>query len=542
MIVAHALSPTRSLTGALAVVAIGLFVGAGVMLTQSLLGPKTVALVLGTIFFLLPALVIRDARAYGIFLLVVSIPFEVAKSTTQWLVDPIGLFHTYGIPASGTLGIDIYPNDFIMVALILPWLVRVCRGETRIRFPRAGFIFLLYLAWAAAVSLFQAISMYLAVFEFIREIIYFMLFVYVANNVETTAQFRAVLLALLLGMLVEAVIVLSFFDFGVGTETNVFGSLLSNSHGQPAITLPVAEAGSEAHVARSAGTFVHPAHTAYYFGFILPVVLGAFLAARRGRARILLGLSFVIGSLAMVVTFSRSGLVGFVASLLLMLPMARWARLISHRTFVAWIFFITVSTIGTVPLLIDYIETRPEATAFRWKLIDAAVKTYLRSPIFGAGLNNSSAATEGSLAILPSLKGTEYRATVVHNYYLIVLIEVGAVGFVLFFGFFTTAALAGMRWMRTGPPELRALLIGLVAAFVGTAVHNLADPFGAHVAVTHLWLFTGLIFAACWRVQADGAAPNALANALPNALAQPAKARPASAPPRALPAPAGSAD
>lgn len=532
MIVAGALNPARSLTGLLAAVAIGLVVGLGTSLTQTLLGPKTVALVLGTAFFLMPVVVLRDARAYGLFLLVISIPFEVAKSTTQWLVDPISLYHTYGIPASGTLGLDIYPNDFIMVVLILPWLIRVCRGQARIRFPRAGFIFLLYLAWAAAVSLVKAISMYLAVFEFIREIIYFMLFLYVANNVETRLQFRAILAALLLGMLVESVIVLSFFDLGVGTETNVFGSLLSSSQGEPATTLPVAEAGSEAHVARSAGTFVHPAHTAYYFGFILPVVLGAFLAARRLRQRILYGASFVIGSLALVVTFSRAGLTGFVASLLLMLPAARWSRLISHRSFVACVFLIVVSTVGTVPLLMDYLDTRPEATAFRWKLIDAAIETYRESPIFGAGLNNSSAATKGSLAILPSLKGTEYRATVVHNFYLIVLIEVGAVGFLLFFGFFGAAALTGIRWMRTGPPEQRGFLIGFVAALAGTAVHNLADPFGPHVAVTHLWLYTGLIFAACYHVKADGALP------------QQAKTRPRNSPSASLslPAPVASAE
>ena len=54
--------------------------------------------------------------------------------------------------------------------------------------------------------------------------------------------------------------------------------------------------------------------------------------------------------------------------------------------------------------------------------------TFLERPFSGVGLNNSSAATEGSRIKV----GDKYQTNIVHNHYLIVLVEVGIIGFFLF--------------------------------------------------------------------------------------------------------------
>jgi O-antigen ligase len=132
-----------------------------------------------------------------------------------------------------------------------------------------------------------------------------------------------------------------------------------------------------------------------------------------------------------------------------------------------------------------------------------ALATVWERPIIGGGLNNSSAVMKGTHDITTTSRGSEIKIQVVHNYYLIVLIDVGLVGFLLFFAFFGQAAIIGTRYARAAEPEFKILLVGMVAGLVGVAVHNLGDPFGAHQAVAMLWLYLGLIIAICRQVRAE---------------------------------------
>lgn len=90
-----------------------------------------------------------------------------------------------------------------------------------------------------------------------------------------------------------------------------------------------------------------------------------------------------------------------------------------------------------------------------------------------------------------------------HNYYLIVLIEVGVVGFLLYFLFFWQTAMLAFRHMRAAETELKLLLVGIVSALAAISVHNLGDPFGGHVVQAMLWLHVGLIVAICRQIRAQ---------------------------------------
>jgi O-antigen ligase len=502
-----AFSPTKSLIGIVGIVALGVLVALGTVLALTFIGPVKAGFAIGGLVLLIPALVVRDPRGYGLFLLVFSIVIEVYIHTTKWLVDPLDLFYRYGLPGLGTLGLDIYVTDLVFIAMLLPWLAQLARRQSSVYFPKIGYIFVLYLIWALIVSLFEAKSFYLSIFEWFREILYFSFFLYVINNVVTRAQLRAVLLALFVGLVMESGVVIAFFELGIGTETKVFSGVVGGPQ-DPGTTLPAAESGGGRLVARSAGTFAHPAYTAFYLGYILPIVLAYLTTVRRARERILYGAVLAAGCVAFCVTFSRAGIVGLLGSIVLFFPVAAWSRLISRQTFVCLVFVGALLGALMTPLLIDYLESRPEAANFRLKLIDAALVTYWQHPIVGVGLNNSSAATEGSHAMVLTGKGSRvYLVTVVHNYYLIVLIEVGIIGFLLFFGFFWQTAMTAFRHMRAAEREMKLLLVGIVSALAGTAIHNLADPFSGHSGFAMLWLYVGLIFAICRRVQAKPALP-----------------------------------
>ena len=155
-------------------------------------------------------------------------------------------------------------------------------------------------------------------------------------------------------------------------------------------------------------------------------------------------------------------------------------------------------------MLIGYLAARPDAGSFRWKLIKPSVAAFAQRPIWGAGLNNSSAVTEGSRSIVLTPTGhSDYKMSVVHNHYLIVLVEVGIVGFLLYFAFFWQTIGTALRHMRAAETEMKLLLVGIVSALSGIAIHNFGDPFGGHPTQAMLWLHASLIFAVCRRVRIE---------------------------------------
>jgi hypothetical protein len=497
------LIPNRPMTGIIATIAIGILMGAGIALGLDIAGPLKLGFAIIGIGLFVPALIIRDPKAYGLFLLVLSVPLVFSIRLTKWLVDPGLLYTQFGLPASGTTSLDLYPTDIILIGLLLLWLGQLSRGEAAFRFPRLGYIYIVFLLYALMIALLRAKSLYLAIFEWVRQIFYFVFFIYIVNNVETRTQLRAVVTALFLGLSVHAAAVVVFFVLGIGTEFNFFSYVIygTNPAPDPAGSLTVSDSGTWKGVVRSSGFFAHPAHAAFYFEYILPIVFGYFLVARSILGRILPAILFVLGVTALFLTFSRSAIGGFLVGCTIFVCVAWWSRLISSRMFAGFIFAgVIVAIIGT-PVLIDIWQTRPRSVSTRWKITKPSVDAFMERPILGAGLNNSSAVTARSheIALTPTGRSV-YQMVVVHNYYLIVLVEVGIIGFLMFFGFFWGVVVATLRHLRAAEPEMKIILCGAIAAMASIAVHNVGDPFGGPSATAMLWLEAGLALAVCRKI------------------------------------------
>ncbi len=498
----------RPLAAGLAIVFVGVLVAVVTVLGLTLVRPVLLALALGGLVVLIPTFVVRDERAYWLFLLALSIPFDVYKRTTSWIVEPYVLSSEYGLPASGTLSIDIYVSDVVLLAMVLPWLARLSLRRDTFYFPKVGYIFVLYLIWALIVAMINAPSFYLSILEWCREILYALSFLYVINNVITRSQFRAIVLALFVGLVIEAGTVTTFFYLEIGTETFALAGLYGETeiHVKPK-THYEAESGEQSHTKRSAGTFVHPSLAAFYFEFTVIMALAYLVAATRAWDQILHGALFAGGCVALYLTFSRSGLVGFIWGTIIFVAVARWSRLLSQRAFTWFVLFYAISAAVTGPLLIASLLSRPQAATSRLTLIKRAWDAYMLQPIFGSGLNNSSAVLEGALSRITTFTGSELQATTVHTHYLVVLIEVGLVGFLLFFAFFWRIVMIALRSIRAAEREMKVLLVAMVASMASVAVHLLGDGLAGHSTSAMLWLYAGLIVAIARQVHADRALP-----------------------------------
>src|SRR5262249_46331434 len=249
---------------------------------------------------------------------------------SAWLVDPHTLVELYGMPASGTTAVELYLTDVILIVMLVPWLIQVCMRRQSLYFPTFGHIFVFYLFWAILVSLINADSLYLTIFELCRQTLYFLFFVYLINNITTRRQVRSVVWAVFLGLIIGASTVVLFFELGIGrTGASFFAKL----HDQTTVTIsrgqaykPGPKAGNEnltlygeersfgpakrgegSGIQRSQGVFRHPAIPASLCGLTLSIVLTYLIVAQRNRDRILFFTIFVLGITALVLTFSRAG-------------------------------------------------------------------------------------------------------------------------------------------------------------------------------------------------------------------------------------------
>ena len=152
------LNPAKPLIGIVGIIAIGVFVAFGIVLALSFVGTAKIVVGFLGLTLLLPVFFVRDARAYGLFLLILSISIDIAIQLSKWIVSPQDLVDEFGQPPTGTLGISIYFTDAILVAMMLPWLVDICLRKRKIYFPKNVYVYVIYLAWALFIALLEAPS------------------------------------------------------------------------------------------------------------------------------------------------------------------------------------------------------------------------------------------------------------------------------------------------------------------------------------------------------------------------------------------------
>jgi hypothetical protein len=521
MSVGPATSP-RALFSIFGVFTLGVLMALATDVVLSQLTPVKVAFILGGFALLIPTVVMKHPKTYWLFLLVVSIPFDISKWLSTWLVDPPSLIDLYGQPASGTIAIELYLTDLVLVVMVLPWLARVAMRRETVYFPAIGYLFVLYLIWALLASLVNAQSFYLALFELWRQALYLLLFVYLINNVTTRLELRSVIWAVFIGFIISAGTVVASFQMGYGTVTSIFSSLKDEpgrvgfkpgKRTQFNRDLTVGDEGrglgrqgrvSESATKRSQGIFRHPAIPASMCGLVLPIVLAYLVTARRNRDRILLFMVFILGVAGLVLTFSRAGAIGCAAGIAVFVAVAGWSGLVPRRV-ITWlaVMFVGLAALS-MPLMVAYFTTRPEAFTMRFYMHEAALQGYLEHPLVGVGLNNSTAAMKEGRQELIDLGIPLAGVEPADSYYVAMLVEVGPVGFVLFFGFFGKIVMIALRATREVATDLKTLLVGIVAGLASLATQNLSDiPMAGHAVSGLLWLFAALIVAIARDVQVE---------------------------------------
>ena len=506
-------SGRRPISFAIAIIVAGLLIGSVTVLSLSLFRPAVFVVLFCGLLLVLPTFFVRNPSAYWLFLLVASIPFDIYKSLSRWIVAPEVLVERFGAPTAGNASLDFYLTDAVLSVMVAYWLVRLAMKLDRFYFPKVGYLFVLYLIWSLIGNLVDANSLFVASLEWCRQALYFLSFLFFVNNVKTRTQFRTVVFAIFVGLGLAITSVIAFSAMGIGTDVKAFDILFSKKGGTHTKGLAgsIGRAGTMYAVSgeragdpkRSEGIFSHPAIAAAYLGLTVPLALSFLAAARRWRYRILFGGIVVSGYISSYLTFSRAGLLGLLIGSGLLWLFGRRYRVVSQKMFLLGTFTFALILAISVPILSFYLGTRPASYYGRFEYAEIALTSYLNRPFLGAGLNNGSSAIKKDSQSLPT-QGPKASEPSIPCHYLVILVESGIVGFLLFFAFFWQLALIAFRTMKTADAESKTVMAGVIGGFGAIAFQNLADnPLAGHAISALIWLMAAMIIIVARRAQAE---------------------------------------
>ena len=254
---------------------------------------------------------------------------------------------------------------------------------------------------------------------------------YVTTFLKTKEQFRMIVTMFSIGVIGEAL--LAFFQY---SHQGSIGGILYFLGERTFVgqTPGIANAAINGQlVLRPYGTFSHPNVLAGYFVIALTMIVFSFSSSTAIWRKVLFFLSFTLGTLALLLTFSRVAIVLWV--LFFIISFASRLKKQEYRAFFlsAMIVAIFLSSIFLTPLFYRFTQTTTSEEAFthRELLTSAAAQMIANKPIIGVGLGNFLP----TLATIQQPLSASTYFQPVHNIFLLVAAETGIIGFAFFMFF-----------------------------------------------------------------------------------------------------------
>ncbi len=417
---------------------------------------------------LVGALVVGDTRRVLLLSLVLAIPLNVAFS-------PLG--DVPYRPGGASDGVVLYPYDFPLIGLVAMWLLDALSGRRPVRLSGTDVAAISLIIWSA-LSICNSSSARLSVFEIIRMAKLYLLSRVVAVTVRTERDMQGVMIALLVGLMVQGAIALLQYTIGTDLGLNLF---------------------TVGELRRVSGTIGWPNTFGAYAATIVCVAFPLWIGLAGTRSRIAVGAMCAAGFVPLILSFSRGAwfalLPGLVTAILLCWH-KRWldAKSLGRLAVlglcagVVGVFFggSLVSRLAEVSVNMPVIVSRVQLNHIALRMIAA-------HPLLGVGIN-----TFVEVMRQYDMTGiADFFPEPVHNVYLLVAAESGLVGLGLFLLLLASAFREGLWAVRTGDRFTSVCAIGLLGGFVVLVVSNLADEhLRTEVLYALFWVLIGLVAAA----------------------------------------------
>ena len=433
------------------------------------------------------SLTARDFRSYWLAIFALVLPLDIKKM----LIDSgpvVDYVLKYGFPVGELPGPVLYLSDLPFLVLMVQWLSEIIFKKKKIFFPKSNWMALAFILWSI-VSLIKATEFSSGIFELLRMIKFYFLYLYVANNIQSKETVKTFMKFLFIGLMFQGLLCLS--QYLIQDISYLFSNLMGKkefySAAQIKLIEPMFRAGEDINAGIRASGTVGPMNAqAQYFEFLLPVAFLLWLTATTFRSSSFSLVTFTFGLLGLIVTFSRGGLAGIVIGLGVVLMLSKWFKIISNRKFLIFFFITLTLCVVMAPMFYGYFMARPEAASVRLHLSKVGLEMVRAHPILGVGLNNH-------VVLKPEYDPRKYAFPMpVHNHYLIIASETGVPGLAFFLGFMGLTCLYALKAARGKNLYLASVAVGILGALVAIALHILVDYLGSHTNMTLLWIYGGL--------------------------------------------------
>lgn len=397
-------------------------------------------------------------------------------------------------------------SDLFLLPVIALWLGdRWFASPRRIHRPVGIVAATLYIGWIW-VSAFIPLDRSAGISAAATFTKYWLAYIALADLLDTPARLRAALTVIGLGVLPNLLFSAAQFVTRQplmiqGAKYTTLGTNLvfSNAGGVTAF--------------RPSALLGHPNVLADYATLLLPPLAALVLAGRRavgGRAvTASLGLALA-AAFMLVVSLSRGGWIAGTCALLFVVVVG-WRRSLVGGRQIAALAIAGALALGAVvvaypAVLLRITQSDSRSGESRLVMMDQAWLIIRRNPVVGVGLGGYNAAAQVNIprsfaSISPAFQD-KIKQGVVHNKYLLVFAESGAIGLAVFLGTYAAFVRGYLRARRWSDPSNSALALGLCGAVVGQLVFYLFDHFYADVRIEAVWVTFGLL-AASLRLRAS---------------------------------------
>ena len=389
-------------------------------------------------------------------------------------------------------GLSVSVTTIALAGLYVSWLIRILVRKDFRRHPayQINIALLAYLV-VNVVSVFIAQDVPLALFEVISLLESSLLFFYVANIVRNKQDVLFVVSCLLIGCLLESAIMIVM---SVTVTPATSWNLPIHLH---------ADWGGHGSFMRIGGTVGSPNFAAGYLSVCLALAASVlFTSLSRGYKTLAL-LAFGPGCVALLLTFSRGGWIALALALSI-LCFGVWRRgglslkvLLAAGGLLLLLYFPFHNQVSTRLFGDDKgsAESRVPLMSLAFHIVEA-------NPVLGVGANNFT-------VVMNRYLSSEFRQGflfAVHNKYLLVFAETGAMGLLAFLAFLLGTVRKGWLCWHLCDEPLSFLALGFVAGLVGHMEHMTVDVFRGRPTQQLIWLIAGLL-TAMFQMRRQGPSP-----------------------------------
>jgi len=392
----------------------------------------------------------------------------------------------------GSDGLYWVPADLMFVAMAGCWIYRRASEEKPfVSFTPATFWFAPFVI-AAGLSALAGSELHVGFAELLRWIKIALMTVVLVQLLRGQNWWLCIA-ALACAVLVQSA--LGILQFGLNTSTGLLS--MFGGGGATSETIGASLAGSVR--TRASGTMVHPNSFAPYLLYLLPAFLALTLGARDNRIRMAAGIVCLGGYTGLVASMSRLPITiamgqAFLVALILIAKRRLSVKVTAGLASCAMLFLLIVSAFFAEQIYERLTGDFKQSLTFRTEYNEVAVAMWNEHPLLGVGLNGFSGNVERHhpLLAIPIERAQAGRKEFglrviapVHNLYLLILAETGALGFCAFLFLLMGALWLGIRAFTRTRGHVQLVSIGLAAGLTGQYLQQLMD--------FSLWMDPGLI-------------------------------------------------